>query len=120
MNGWAWSGKRSAAHVTRLARWKATHSMHGLAVIPHHQIAEAPFMGMNKPALRRVLGQLANEVPGLGHLPADDSADMGREIDRLPPREGVLADQGVAHRGKGLFLLGGKFLEAKLTARMDQ
>src|SRR5260370_5648724 len=53
--------KRGAAHVAHLARLLvAPGPMHGLAVVPHHEIMLPPGVGVDELSLGRVLGKIAH------------------------------------------------------------
>src|SRR5438067_2016055 len=76
---------RGAAHVARLALVEAAHPVHRLAVVPDYEIVLPPAMGVDKLALRRVLGEIAQEIARFRHQPADNGAGMRGEIERLAP-----------------------------------
>src|SRR2546427_1502436 len=52
------AGKRGAAHVARLVRGKGPGAMHGSTVVPHHQVANAPGVGVDELPLGGVLGHV--------------------------------------------------------------
>src|ERR1700750_1100209 len=64
-----------AAHVAHLGLVVAAHTMHDLAVLPHHQIPLPPPGRIDELRLRGVLRQVADEGARLRHRPADDRAD---------------------------------------------
>ena len=70
------AGHRRAPHVARLRLVVAPHAVHGLAVVPHHEVMQRPFMDMDEFALRGVLGEIAQQQPRLGHAHALDGAGM--------------------------------------------
>src|SRR5258708_27116340 len=51
-------------------------------LFPYTTLFRSPGMGMDEFALRRVLGEVAQQRPRLRHRPADDRAGMRREIER--------------------------------------
>src|ERR1700704_238107 len=78
------AGKGRAAHVADLiAVVEAAGTVHRLAVVPHHEIAGPPDMRIDEFALRRVLGQVAQEYARLGDRPALDGAGMRRQKQRF-------------------------------------
>ena len=93
--------------------------MHGLAVVPHHQVADPPLVGVDELPLGRVLDQVAQEAARLGHRPADDRAGVRGQIERLAPGTGMDAHQALAHRLEARALLVGEVGEAELLARED-
>ena len=93
--------------------------MHHLAVVPHHEIADAPLMGVDVLALGRMLDQVTQEDPGLGYRPPDDAAGVRGQIQRLTPGHGVRAHQHLAHRLEARSLLLVEVEEADLLARID-
>ena len=78
----------------------AAGAVHGRAVVPDHQVPLPPGMGISESRLRRVFGQVADEGARLRHRPADDAADMRRQIQRLSPGDRMGAHQAVAHRAQ--------------------
>jgi hypothetical protein len=77
-------------------------------------------MHMHVFRLRRVLGQVADEGARFRHRPANDGADMRRQIQGFAPGHRMRAHQPLAHRGKGTLLLRREVVEAQHTARIDQ
>src|SRR5581483_11793691 len=61
-----------SAHVARLRFIEAAYTMHGLAVVPHHQVVLTPDMRVDERPLRGMFGQIADEIARLGHRPAHD------------------------------------------------
>src|ERR1700686_4103301 len=53
------AGHRGAAHVARLRLVVAPHAVHGLAVVPHHEIMHRPFVDVDEFRTRGVLGEIA-------------------------------------------------------------
>jgi hypothetical protein len=52
---WANAGDGRASHIPYHAGIpERPHSMHVLAVVPHHQVMQLPFMGMHESSLRRM------------------------------------------------------------------
>ena len=66
LHRWLGAGHRRAAHVAGLRLVVAAHAVHGLAVVPHHEVMQRPLMDMNELGLRGVLGQIAQQQPHLG------------------------------------------------------
>src|SRR5215470_7371991 len=62
--------ERRAAHVTRLVDRERPGAMHGLTVVPHHQVADLPLVGVHEFALGRVLDQVTQEQASLRDRPA--------------------------------------------------
>ena len=98
---------------------ETAHTMHGATVVPDHQVAGAPAVRMDEFALRRVLDQIADEGHGLRCLPADDGADVRRQIKRPATGRGMLADQALQDRRHGLALMRKVVGEAELGARVN-
>ncbi len=90
--------------------------MHGLAVVPLHQVELAPFVRVDELALGRMFGQVADQAHRLRPEPADDLADMGREIEGLAAGHGMGAHQALAHRGEVPALLRRQVVEAERAA----
>ena len=77
-------------------------------------------MFINEMRLRRVLGQVADEGACFGDWPADDGANVRRQIDRLPATDGMCPRQHLAHRShRGAFGVG-QIVETQQLARIDQ
>jgi hypothetical protein len=57
-------------------------------------------MHMHEARLCRVFGQVADEGARLRHRPADNRADMRREIQRLATGNGMRAHQALPHRAQ--------------------
>src|SRR5271169_3316076 len=55
------AGHRGAPHVARLRMVVAAYAMHGLAVVPHHEIMHGPFVDVDKFALCCMLGEVAQQ-----------------------------------------------------------
>jgi hypothetical protein len=85
---WAIAGEGGAAHVARLLGGERAAAVHGLAVVPHHQIADRPFMRVDELALGGVLDQVAQEGARLGDPPADDGPGMRSQDSDLRPVTG--------------------------------
>ena len=64
-------------HIPHLLGVEGPGTMHGGAVVPHHQIPLLPFMCIDKRALGGVLDQVAQQGARLRDRPADDGARMG-------------------------------------------
>jgi transposase len=70
------AGDRGAAHVAGLRLVVAAHAVHGLAVVPHHEVVQRPFMDVDEFRLRGVLGEVAQQQPRFRHAHAPDRAGM--------------------------------------------
>src|ERR1700722_9894504 len=68
------------------------------AVVPHHEIAEAPAMRMDKRRLRRLLQQRLEESGTLFFRHSDDAYRVVSEIERRSASIGVGAHQRVVDR----------------------
>src|SRR6267378_5337938 len=66
-HGWRGAGDRRAAHVARLRLIVTPHPVHGLAVVPHHEIMQRPFVDVDEFALGGVLVEVAQQYPRLRH-----------------------------------------------------
>ncbi len=73
-------------------------------------------MRMDELRLRRMFGQVADEGARLRHRPADDAADMGRQIQRLPPGHRMRAHQPVPHRAHLVGIARAVVVEAEFAA----
>src|SRR5262245_31303927 len=93
--------------------------MHRLAVVPHHEVADAPRVRIHELPLGRVLDQIAQERARLGHRPSHDAAGVRRQIQRPSPRHRVRAQQALAHRLEAFALLVREVGESELLARED-
>src|SRR2546427_90749 len=111
--------ERGAAHVARLVHGERPGAVHGTTVVPHHEVAHAPRVGVHELALRGVLREITQEGARLRHRPADDAARVRREIERLPSGRRMGAHQALAHRLEARTLLLGEVEEAELLARED-
>src|SRR6478752_7024719 len=74
---------RGAAHVARLRLVVAAHAMHGLAVVPHHEVMQRPFVDVDELRLRGVLGEVAQQYARFRDAHASDGAGMRGQIQRL-------------------------------------
>src|SRR5690349_4245979 len=63
---------RGAAHVARLRLIVAAHAMHGLPVIPHHEIMHRPSVDMDEFRPRGMLGEVAQQQARLRHAHANN------------------------------------------------
>ena len=52
------AGQGGAAHVARFCEVEWAGAMHGLPIVPDHQVADLPFMGIDELALRCVFDQV--------------------------------------------------------------
>ena len=77
---------------------EGTRAVHRAAVVPDHQIVQAPGVAIHELALRGVLGQIADQRHRLGARPAVDGADVRGQVDASAPGSGVPADQTLRHR----------------------
>src|SRR2546426_4517787 len=112
-------GRRQAwmRRMSRLVRGKGPGAMRGSTIVPHHQVANAPGLGVDELPLGGVLDEVAQEGARLRHLPAQDAARVRGEIERLAPRGGGGAHQALAHRPEALALLVGEGGGAEPLAR---
>src|SRR5215475_10111092 len=111
------AGQGRAPHVARLVDREGPGPMHGLTVVPHHEVPNAPLVSIDELALRGVLDEIAQEAARFGHRPADDGAGMRGEIERLATGDRVGAHQALPHGLEALALLVGEIEEADLLAR---
>src|SRR6516225_10106571 len=100
------AGEGGAAHVAHFAVVEATGTVHRRAIVPHHEVEWPPGMRVDELALRRVLGQVAQEHACFGDCPADDRPRMGGEKQRLPAGCRVGSHERLAHWSEVLDLLG--------------
>src|SRR3954447_16557206 len=70
------TGDRGAAHVAGLRLVVAAHAMHGLAVVPHHEVMQLPFMDVNEFRLRGVFVEIAQQEAAFRHAHAAYRAGM--------------------------------------------
>src|SRR5258708_7501972 len=82
-------GERGAAHVAHLGVIVAPGTVHGDAVVPHHEVPRLPDMGIDELALGGVFGEVAQEGPRLGYRPALDAAGVAGEVERQPAGVGM-------------------------------
>src|SRR6266852_4296092 len=108
-------------HATELAAVlrvvERQRPMHRRALVPDHEIADAPGVTVDELPLGRVLHQVAEQQPSFGDRPVDDARLVGRQVERAPER----ARDGADQRMDGTFqlvLLFGRELEAEDLARM--
>src|SRR6266849_10404997 len=113
------AAERGATHVARLVRREGPGTVHGLTVVPHHQITHPPLVGIDELALGGVLDQVAQEKARLRHRPADDTPRVRGQVERLAPRPGVNAHEALAHRLEARALLVGEVGKAELLPRED-
>src|SRR5438094_670239 len=109
--------ERGAAHVARLVHGERPRPTHGAAVVPHHEVADAPAVRVDELPLCGVLDEVAQEGARLRHRPAQDAARVRRQVERLASRRRVRAHQALAHRREARALLVGEVGEAELLAR---
>ncbi len=74
-------------HPTELAPVRrvveGSGAVHGGAIVPDHQVADAPRVAVDELRLGRVLDQVAEEEPPLGDRPVDDPGRVRRDVERL-------------------------------------
>src|SRR5437763_9638637 len=58
-------------------------AMHRAAIVPHHEITDAPAVGIDELPLGSVLDELVDQRTALRVAHAEDAAGMGGEIERL-------------------------------------
>src|SRR5690349_93493 len=63
-------GECRAMQVADLGVVVAAGAVHGGAIVPHDDVVRPPDVGVDEPALRRVLVEVAQEGARLGHRPA--------------------------------------------------
>src|SRR5689334_18709878 len=79
-------GGRAAAQLAFLVEIVAPPAMQSAAIVPHHEIAQRPFMDIDKTGLGRVLEQLAEKDARLRHRHAFDGARMRTDKQGFPRR----------------------------------
>ena len=114
------AGDRGAAHVARLRLVVAAHAVHGLAVVPHHEVMQRPFVDVDEFGLRGVLVEVAQQQPRLRHAHALDGAGMRRQIQRLAAMHRMGAHQPLQHRLEHFLFFVGVIEEAERSARIHQ
>ena len=57
-------------------------AVHGGAVVPDDEVAEAPRVAVHELRLGRVLDQVPQEEPALGHRPVDDPRRVRGDVER--------------------------------------
>ena len=114
------AGDRGAAHVARLRLVVAADPVHGLAVVPHHEVMQRPFVDVDELRLRGVLGEVAQQQPRFRHAHAEDRAGMRRQIQRLAAVHRMGAHQPLQHRLEHLLFFLGVIEEAERAARIHQ
>src|SRR3989442_2607001 len=80
--------ERRAAHVARLVDRERPGAVHGLAVVPHHQVADPPLGGVDEIPLGRMLDQVAQEQARLPPRPAQERARGPGQVGGLAPGTG--------------------------------
>src|SRR6202035_602978 len=80
---WCGAGYRGPAHVARLRLVVAADPVHGLAVVPHHEVMQRPFVDMDELRTRSVFGEVAQQQPSLRHAHAAHEAGMRGQIQRF-------------------------------------
>src|SRR5215813_2076007 len=81
--GRAFAHQRGPAHVARLVGRERAGAVHGLAVVPHDEVADPPLVRIDELALGGVLGQVAQEQPRLRQRPAQDRARVRGQVERF-------------------------------------
>ena len=94
--------------------------MHGLAVVPHHQIEWPPLMAVDEFPLGGDLGQFLEQYYRQWPRPSDNGARMCRQEQSVSSGRGMSADQRLSDRLEILSFLIGKLAEAKSAARVHQ
>src|SRR6185503_8975671 len=95
------AGQRRAPQVARVVLVvEGAGAVHRALVVPHDEVADPPLVAIDELALRRVLGQLAQQHHRFGHRPADDPPGVRGEIERGPAARRVDAHERLAHRGE--------------------
>src|SRR5258705_423565 len=86
-------GIRAAELAAILRVVERPRAVHGGAIVPDHEIADAPGVAIDELRLGRVLRQIAKEQSPLRDRPVDDARLVRREIERAPARARDRADQ---------------------------
>ena len=73
-------------------------AVQGAAVVPDHEVADAPVMAMDELALRGVLHQVAQQQPSIRHRPAEDVGGVRAHVERLALGARMRAHELVARR----------------------
>ena len=73
------AGDRRAANVAGFLGRERAAAMHGLAVVPRHQVANRPSVRVNEVALGGVFDEVAQKGARLGHRPAKDGTGVRRQ-----------------------------------------
>src|SRR5712664_4342574 len=82
--------RRHAAKLASMSRVvEGAAAMHRGAVVPDHEVADAPAVPIDELRLCRVLDQVAKEQPSFGDRPADDLRRVRGEVGRSAPRARV-------------------------------
>jgi hypothetical protein len=73
------SRKRRPANVANFIAREPARPVHRRAIVPDDEIPWPPAVAIDELRLRGVLGQVAQEHPRFGDVPADDGAGMRRK-----------------------------------------
>src|SRR5690606_2550244 len=74
-------GDGRASHVAGMAQVvEVGATVHGAAVVPDDEVADAPAMGVDEPRLGGEGHQAVHQRPTLGIVHAEDAADVRREV----------------------------------------
>ena len=76
-------------------------AVQGTAVVPDHEVADAPVMAMDELALRGVLHQVAQQQPSIRHRPTEDVGGVRAHVERLALGARMRAHELVAHGRQG-------------------
>lgn len=93
---------RGSPHIPPVLRFVVQSSpMHRAPVIPDHEIANRPPVGVNKLGLCRMLDQIPDQHPAIRDRPANYVRGVRREIQRLSARPGMHPHHGSVHGRRG-------------------
>ena len=93
--------------------------MHRAAVVPHHEVANAPTVGVDELSLRGVLDEVFEEAHRFSCWPADDPTRMRGQEERLAASRRMDTNQALANRLEAFSFGLGEVGEAELQAGVD-
>src|SRR5579884_3382521 len=93
--------------------------MHRRAVVPDHEVADAPFVAVDEAAFGGVVAEVAQQQPPVGDRPADDVRCVRRQIEGLALRPRMPAHQPLPRRRVLLALARLELAKADLAARPE-
>ena len=74
-------------------------AMHGLQIVPHHDVARPPRMAVYVSGLGRMLGQFVQEGAAICFRHFQDVRRVTRQIERSPARAGIHIYEFMPRRG---------------------